>query len=145
MLEIRPDLGFVQLDVPSNREDKPIFLMVPLIHASISVTNFMANDNQYATQIAILHGRAAESRQRALESQLALAFTLCEIAKTEIRYHQPDEAIKVLNKVRVHAETMRLHVDEPNHVPSTAISDLRRQLTQLEKRINEIESCLGSR
>ena len=74
-----------------------------------------------------------------IESQLALAFTVCAIAETEIRYSRPDEAIKVLNKVRHHAGTIRIHVDEPNHLPSTAISDLHRQLTQLEKRREEIE------
>lgn len=45
-------------------------------------------------------------------------------------------------KVRHHAETIRFHVDEPNHLPSTAVSDLRKHLTQLEKRANEIESRL---
>ncbi len=102
----------------------------------------MANDDQYATEIARLHRMAAESRLRAVESQLALAFTLCAIAETEIRYSRPDEAIKVVNKLRHHAETIRFHIDEPNHLPSIAIPDLRQQLTKLQKRTEEIESCI---
>jgi hypothetical protein len=112
------------------------------MYACISVANVMANDHQYATEIARLHRMAAQSRLRAVESQIALAFTLCAIAETEIRYGQTDEAIKVLKKVRHHAETISFHIDEPNHLPSPAISDLRKQLTQLRKRTEEIESSL---
>ena len=99
-------------------------------------------DNQYAIEIARLHRMAAESRLRAIESQLALAFTLCAISETEIRYSQSDEAIKVLNKVWHHAETISFHIDEPNHLPSTAIPALRKQMTQLRKRTEEIGSLL---
>jgi hypothetical protein len=102
----------------------------------------MAHDHQYASEIARLQRTAAESRLRAVESQLSLAFTLCAIAETEIRYSRPDEAIKVVNKVRHHAETISYHLDEPNHLPSAAISDLRKRLTQLNDRTDEIESHL---
>jgi hypothetical protein len=112
------------------------------VYACTSVTNVMANDHQYATEIARLHKVAAESRLKAVESQLALAFTLCAIAETEIRYSRPDEAIKVLNKVRHQTETISFHIGEPNHLPSTAISRLREQVSQLKKRTEEIESRL---
>jgi len=102
----------------------------------------MANDDRYTTELAHLQRTAAESRLRAVECQLSLAFTLCAIAETEIRYGQPREATEVMNKVRHHAETIRVHLDEPNHLPRTAISELRKQLTQLKKRTEEIESSL---
>lgn len=105
----------------------------------------MASDDQYATEVARLQSTATESRLRSVESQLSLAFTLCSIAETEIRYSRPDEAAKVVHKVRHHAEKIRIHLDEPDHLPSTAISDLRRQLARLKNRTDEIESCLGSR
>ena len=105
----------------------------------------MARDDQYATEIARLHQTAAESRLRVVESQLALAFTLCAVAETQIRYDRPDEAIKVVNKVRHHAETISFHVSEPDHLPTTSISTLRQQLTQLKKRTEEIESRLRQR
>ena len=99
----------------------------------------MAEESQYATEIASLHRMAGESRLQAIESQLSLAVTLCAIAETEIRYTRLDEAIKVLNKVRHHAETISIHVGEPDHVPWAAIPNLRKQLVQLKKRIDEIE------
>lgn len=85
---------------------------------------------------------AAESDCKPVESQFALAFTSCAIAETEIRYSRPDEAIKVVSRVRHHAETIGLHIDEPNHLPSAAIPDLRKQMTQLRKHTEEIESLL---
>lgn len=105
----------------------------------------MVQNNQYATEISRLHKIAAESRLRVVESQIALAFTLCAIAETEIRYSRRDEAIKVVTKVRHHAETISFHVEEPHHVPTGAISGLRKQLTQLKKRTEEIELCLRQR
>jgi TolA-binding protein len=102
----------------------------------------VAKKVQYVAEIARLRTAAAESRLRAVESQLSLALTLCAIAETEIRYSRLDEAIKVVNKVRHHAETIRLHLDEPNHVPRAAISELRKQLKQVNERIEKIEACL---
>jgi vacuolar-type H+-ATPase subunit I/STV1 len=105
----------------------------------------MARNDQYATEIARLHQTAAESRLRVVESELALAFTLCAVAETQIRYSRLDEAIKLLNKIRHHAETISFHVSEPDHLPTVAISTLQRQLTQLRKRTEEIESRLRQR
>ena len=83
---------------------------------------------------------AAEYRCRSVESQLSLAFTLCELVETLIRYNQPDEAIKLINKVQYHVEIISFHIDEPNHLPGAAISDLRERVTQLRNRTEEIES-----
>jgi len=107
--------------------------------------NFVTKDNPYELETGRLHETAAESRLRVIESQLALAFTLCAIAETEIRYSRPDEAIKVVTKVRHHTETIRNHVDEPNHLPTTATSNLLEQLRQLEKRTEEIQLRLRKR
>ncbi len=105
----------------------------------------MVDDNHYAAEIERVHRTAAETRLRAVESQLALAFTLCTIAETEILYNQPDEAIKLVNKVRHHAQTIGFHIDERDHLPTTAIPTLRKQLTQLAKRTEEIEASLRQR
>lgn len=105
----------------------------------------MANVDPYASEIARLNRMAAESRLRVVESQLALAFTLCAIAETEIRYDQPDEAIKVLNKVLNYAGTIRFHVEEKNHVPKAAISGLLKRLTELKTRTEQIEARLRQR
>ena len=105
----------------------------------------MARNDQYATEIARFHKTSAESRLRVIESQLALAFTLCAVAETQIRYDRPDEAIQIVNRVRHHAETIGFHVSESNHLPTTAISALQQQLTKLKKRTEEIELCIRQR
>ena len=99
----------------------------------------MAEDNRYATEIATLHRQAGEFRLKAIETQLSLAGTFCAIAEAELQHARPDEAIKVLNKVRHHAETISIHIHEPDHVPRAAIPNLRKQLVQLKKRMDEIE------
>jgi len=121
------------------------FSFIALVHTTISVTNVVATNDQYATEMAHLHARAAECRLRVVDSQLSLGFTLCAIAETEIIYAQYDEARKMVQKVRRHVETIRISIDAPNHLPTIAIADLRLQVTQLEKRTEEIESRLRQR
>lgn len=101
--------------------------------------------NQYATDIARLHVIAAETRLRAVESQLSLGFTFCAIAETEIRYGRLDEAIQVVNKLRHHTEVIGFHLDEPGHLPALAIPALRVRLAELKGRTEEIESRLVQR
>lgn len=109
------------------------------------MTNMVANKDQCATESARLRDRAAECRLTVIESQLALGFTLCALAETEIRYGRPGEALKLVNKLWHHAQTIRTHLDEPDHLPGTAISDIRQQLTKLTERTAEIESNLRRR
>jgi hypothetical protein len=63
----------------------------------------------------------------------------------EVRHGLPDEALELVKKLRRHAETIRFHIYEPNHLPGNAVSNLRKQLTRLEKRTEEIESRLHER
>jgi hypothetical protein len=95
-----------------------------------------------ATEVAGLPKTPAEFRLRAIESQLSLGLTLCKIAETQLRYSRRDEAIKVVNKIRHHAETIRFHIEEPNHLPKIAVPEIRKRLEQLDKRTDEIESPL---
>jgi phage shock protein A len=81
----------------------------------------------------------------AIETQLSLAFTLCETADTEIRADEFDTARQLLGKLRHHAKTIGFHVNEPSHVPKSAVAGLRKKVTQLEKRIEEVESLLHQR
>jgi len=100
------------------------------------------HNNQYAAETAHLRDMARESRLRAVESQLSLSFTLCAVAETNIRYARLDEARKLVNQLRHFAETVRIHINQSNRLPAIAIGDLRVQLTQLEKRTENIESKL---
>jgi len=99
-------------------------------------------DEQYETETARLKTQAAEWRLRVVDAELSLAVTLCALAETEIRYARPDEARKLLNRIVRLVETMRIHIDEPNHLPTIAIADIRQRLTQLTTCTEEIESKL---
>jgi hypothetical protein len=111
----------------------------------ISSVSIVTQYNYSPPEITRLHEQALESRRRVVESQLSLAFTLCTIAETEMRYSRPDQAIKLVNKIRHHAETIRIHLDEPNHLPKASIHDLRDQLTKLKTRTEEIQLGIGRR
>jgi hypothetical protein len=91
---------------------------------------------------ARLRETAAQCRLRVIESNLSLAFTLCALAETQILYGRRDEALQCVEKVQQHVKTIRIRLDEPDHLPKTAISDIREQLSQLDKRTAEIESSL---
>jgi len=83
--------------------------------------------------------KGAQIRKQALESQLATATALCGLAETAIRFGQRSKVHTLLNKVRRGADSIRSHIDEPNHVPEDSRNDLRNKLTQLEKLANEVE------
>jgi len=89
-----------------------------------------------------LHAIAAETRLRAVESQLPLGFTFCAIAETELRFGRLNEVTKVVTKLRHHAEIIRLHIDEPGHLPTAAIPTLNDQLIALKERTDKIEALL---
>lgn len=110
--------------------------------AGISAGNVVAKSYLYSIQITRLHEEAAESRLRVVESQLSIAFTLCAIAETQMKYSRLDEATQLLKRLQHHAKTIRLHLDEPDHLPKAAVPDLRKQLTKLEERTEDIESRL---
>lgn len=86
-----------------------------------------------------LHATAAQSRQRAIECELALGFTLCAMAETEIRYGEFAQANKIVDKVRKAANSIRIHLDEPNYVPADSTAELLKQLAQLETRTHDIK------
>ena len=102
----------------------------------------MAEIVQLDTETALLHATAAQCRLRVVESQLTLALTLCDIAETDLRYGRLDETVKLVSKLWHYAEIVRIHLDDPNHLPRVARSDIRSRLTQLQERIKKVESRL---
>jgi len=102
----------------------------------------MAKSDQRDPETARLHANAKTARLQAIQSQLALGSTLCELAETEIRLGEVAIAQRVVGKVRHSAETIRFHLDEPEHVPKTNV-DLRGDLSQLENRLNRLEAQLA--
>ena len=102
----------------------------------------VVNKNPNATKTAHLREEAAEVRVRSVESQLSLASTLCATAEIEIRADEHDAGRKLVRKLRRHAKTISVHLNEPGRLPRTAVPDLRKRLTQLEKRIEKIAANL---
>ncbi len=91
-----------------------------------------------------LRTAAADVRLRAIQSQLAAAFTLCATVETAIRLGHIDDARTVIQKLLYHAETIRHHLDEPHHVPPASVPDLRQQLARLITEIRNAEKQLVS-
>jgi len=87
-----------------------------------------------------LHLTAAQTRLRAIETQLSLGHTLCSVADTAILYQRYSEARKALDRLRHAAETIRRHLDEPGHLPRESIAEMREKLKQLEARAEQVTS-----
>jgi len=119
--------------------------VVAAVCGRISAAKVVTGNNPYTAETERLRDDAAELRVRAVDSQLSAVLTLCGIAESKIRYGQPDEAVKLLQKLQHHAETIRFHIHEPNHLPSSAISDRQERLMHLEKRIQAVKSRLRQR
>lgn len=102
----------------------------------------MNTKNQYETETARRHENAARIRLEAVETQLSMAFTLCETAETEIRVGDRAVARKLIGQLHHHAKTISFHIDEPHHLPEVARPGLHEKMTQLEKRIEGVDSSL---
>jgi len=96
--------------------------------------------NQHAAEINELHEKAAQVRLQSVETQLSLVLTLCASAETEILLGHPEVAHRLARKIRHHSEAISFHLDEPGHLPDIDVSDLRKQLTEVEKRTDKINA-----
>ena len=94
---------------------------------------------QQKSRAAQLRAMAAQSRMRAIESQLALGMTLCAVAETDISFGRLGEVYRILSKLGQAIKTFHLHINEPNHVPQGSVVDLRKKLAQLEDRTERIK------
>ena len=108
-------------------------LIWPEANGSVPARDYMNPASHLALE-------AAQARQKAIQAQLSLGFTLCAIARTEILYDRPSDARMAISKVQRIIESVRSHLAETNHVPSNAVSDLADHLARLEKRADEVQS-----
>ena len=84
-----------------------------------------------------LRQSTAQAQLTVLQSQLLLASTLCDAAEAEIPYGDLRRAITSLRQV---ADSIRLHVADPNHVPPDATNEISERFAQLENRIARLQS-----
>jgi energy-converting hydrogenase A subunit M len=82
-----------------------------------------------------LHARSAQVRLRAINAQISAGFTLCKLIEIDIGRGRTDEAHKLIGKLRKMVETVRRHVQEPHHLPTDSLTDVRQELVQLEERV----------
>ena len=92
-----------------------------------------------------LHARCAQLRVEAMALQLSSAFRVCTTAENAVVLGRFRNAREAIANARRTAERVRLHLDEPNHVPADAIASIADQLTELETLISRCEErCCGS-
>jgi len=86
-----------------------------------------------------LRSDAAEVRLRAIRSQIALAFTFCSVAESEVSLGHPKAAHRVVEKLQKLAATVHRHLNLHGHVPPSEVAGLRGELVRLESRIRAVE------
>ena len=101
----------------------------------------MAKADRYQPVKAIVEGRCL--RGEAIQSQLTLGFTLCQLAAQSITSGHFDHAHKIVERLWPSAHTVARHLDEPDHVLASMIPELWTELRRLEGQIAEIEARLN--
>ena len=92
-----------------------------------------------------LRAESAQHRAQAIQAQLSVGHTFCKMVETELDFGRVDVAHTLLGKVRHIADTVRNHLDEPRHVPSDQLDQLRDQLTQFELRVLQVEQQVAAK
>ena len=94
--------------------------------------------HQPANELERLSVASAQTRVP-FRSQIAIGYTFCNLAKSQLQTGRTGNARRVVEKLRRLAETIRRHLNEPNHVPRNKIEKLRTELEQLESSILDLE------
>lgn len=77
-----------------------------------------------------------------MRSQLAGAANLCSTAANAVILGQVQLGLDAIQKAKRTAQWVRVHLEEPNHVPAHAVGAIRDELTAVEKRVSAIEVSL---
>jgi hypothetical protein len=89
-----------------------------------------------------LSARCAQLRVEAMGLQLSSAFRFCTTAENALIFGRVQNAREAIAKARRAADRVRLHLDEPNHVPADAVASIADQLADLETVISRWEGRL---
>jgi hypothetical protein len=95
--------------------------------------------NHPLDELRRLRTDAAQTRLRAIRSQIAAGLTLCSVAESAVEFGHAGQTTRVTGKLWKLTDTIHRHLNEPNHVPSDEVEKLRTELAQLESRIRELE------
>jgi hypothetical protein len=85
--------------------------------------------------------KGAQLRLRAMESQLDAAFNYCSTAQNALAVlGRVKDARRAIENARHTAESVRAHVNEPNHVPADSVAGINDRLAELGGRISRVET-----
>ncbi len=84
------------------------------------------------------------TRLQTIAIELSLAFTWCQVAKTECDLGEHQRFKGSMAKIDRAAASLRRRIEDPAHVPPGALADLLQTLNQLEVQIGKLKECGGS-
>lgn len=87
-----------------------------------------------------VRSRAAQLREHAIRAQLTAGFTACSVAETALALRQVHRWRDAVESARHIAQVVRVHLEEPNHVPAHSAAGLRHKLATLDKLIFNLEA-----
>lgn len=90
-----------------------------------------------------LRETATRMRSKAMRSQIALGFTFCKLAETELQLGEFRQRDILMQKMRRVTQTVRRHLAEPNYIPPGEVEELRSEIARLESRILDVEKRRG--
>jgi hypothetical protein len=112
---------------------------LPVFDARLCVT---AENNRQS--FTVVRSRAVQLRLRAMRSQLIAASSLCFTAENAVALDQVQLGLDAVQKAKHTAQSVRVHLDEPHHIPADSVAAISDQLAELEKRISKVEARFHS-
>ena len=79
-----------------------------------------------------------------MRAQLTAAFNYCSTAEQSLIVGRVQLGMNAVQNAKHVAQKVRLHLEEPNHVPADAVAGLRDELAGLERQISKLEARLRS-
>lgn len=91
-----------------------------------------------------LRSRSAQLRLRAMRAQLTAGSKYCSTAEHAFIFGRVQLGINAAQNAKHVAQKVRLHLEEPNHVPANAVAGIRDELAELEREISNLEARFQS-
>lgn len=85
---------------------------------------------------------SAKIRADAIRIRMLAAHAFCSVAESNFRWGSPNRAQTTLAMVRARIAEVEFHLQEPGHVSMVYADDLRKRLSQLKERMEDIEKWM---
>jgi hypothetical protein len=87
-----------------------------------------------------LRERVQQTRLKAMRSRLKAASNICLSAENALVLGEVRLARDAVEQAKHSVRSIRVHLDEPRHVPADVIDEIRAALTRFEHRLSELEA-----